>query len=209
VQILALDGSPQAGSLVSSCLARLAPGLEARGHRFRILALREREVFPCRGCFQCWVKTPGECRIRDGMPEVLRAVIGADLVLHASPLLMGFPSALLRRATERHIPLIHPYLALVEGECHHRARYPRYPLLALLLDPAGSDAEDLEIVERAYQRLALNFMSALAFLATTAATPEEICHAVDGVQRFAPRRQRQHSVAAAALPRGLRVGAGA
>ena len=37
------------------------------------------------------------------------------------------------------VPLIHPYFVVEGGEIHHRARYARYPLMALLLDAGEQD----------------------------------------------------------------------
>ena len=41
--------------------------------------------------------------------------------------------ALLKRAADQMIPLVHPYIVIEGGEMHHRARYERYPLMGLLL----------------------------------------------------------------------------
>ena len=72
------------------------------------------DVRYCVGCFGCWVKTPGECVSKDGSHDIRREVINSDLVLFASPLIMGFTSALLKKAHDKLIPLIHPYFELVQ-----------------------------------------------------------------------------------------------
>ena len=44
------------------------------------------------------------------------------------------------------IPLLHPYIELVKGECHHKKRYSKYPKLALILDrdhDPETDDEDI------------------------------------------------------------------
>ena len=73
-------------------------------------------------------------------------MLDADLLLLASPMTMGFTTALLKRAADQMIQLIHPYFVVEGGEIHHRARYAHYPVFALLLGAGpDSDAEDIEI----------------------------------------------------------------
>jgi len=81
---------------------------------------------------------------------------------------MGFPSELFKRANDKHLPLIHPYMEVDQGEAHHLKRYPRYPRLGLLLEPeADTDSRDLQIVTDIHCRTALNFKTRLEFSLTT------------------------------------------
>jgi hypothetical protein len=92
--------------------------------------------------------------------------MGADLLVLASPVRMGFTTALLKRAADQMIPLIHPYFVIEGGEVHHRARYASYPLLGLLLGAGeDSDAEDIEITTAMWRRTARNLRSRLVFTA--------------------------------------------
>ena len=108
------------------------------GHAVTLLDLAQLDLKGCSGCFNCWVKTPGECVKRDDSATVCRAAINADLLLLASPMMMGFTTALLKRAADQMIPLLHPYFIVEGGEVHHRARYAHYPAMALLLG-VGAD----------------------------------------------------------------------
>ncbi len=74
------------------------------------------------------MQTPGECVAKDDSALVCRELVRSDLALFASPVIMGFPSALLKKTGEKLIPLIHPYFAIDRGEVHHRARYDHYLL---------------------------------------------------------------------------------
>jgi hypothetical protein len=81
---------------------------------------------------------------------------------------MGFPSALLKMALDKSIPLIHPYIVVHHGEAHHRPRYEHYPRLGLLLEPeSDTDETDLEILANVFSRTALNMKSRLEFTLTT------------------------------------------
>ena len=149
-------------------LSGLNDELVAGGHEVTIFELREMDLKYCTGCFGCWIKTPGECVVADDTPEVLRAAITSDFVLWASPIVMGFYSALLRQVTDKYIPLLHPYSVFVEGETHHAPRYEDYPLIGLLLEKGDdADDEDIKIISDIHRRTALNFKSPLSFTRLT------------------------------------------
>ncbi len=140
------------------------------------------DIRQCVGCWDCWVKTPGRCRLPDDQEGLLRRVIEVDRVVFAAPLVMGYPSALLKRSLERFIPLLHPYITLINGECHHHKRYEHYPDLALLLErEADTDDEDLEIVRDLFTRCAVNFHGELKAVTTADQPVEEVCHELASV----------------------------
>jgi multimeric flavodoxin WrbA len=133
------------------------------------------EIRGCKGCWGCWVRTPGECVQSDDSADVCRAVLGSDLTLFASPMRMGFVSALLKRATDKLIPLVHPYLVIEGGEMHHRARYDRYPQMGLLLGAAEDiDAEDIDITREIWERTARNRKTRLIMTAVADRPAEEV-----------------------------------
>lgn len=143
MHITILNGSPTHGQL-DSALQVLTAHLEKRGHNVNELVLREMHIAPCCGCFGCWVKTPGRCVLKDDTDTLDRTIINSDFVLWASPLSMGFPSALFKTALDKHLPLIHPYMEIDRGEIHHLNRYPRYPRIGMLLErEASTDEKDL------------------------------------------------------------------
>ena len=113
-----------------------------------------------------------------------RAVINADFVLWVAPLKMGFPSELLKRANDKHLPLIHPYMVVDHGEAHHLKRYARSPRLGLLLEKeATTDALDLQIVTAIYCRTALNFKTRLEFSLTSETPVEEVARRITSRRR--------------------------
>ncbi|MBI2857905.1 MAG: flavodoxin family protein, partial [Chloroflexi bacterium] len=71
-------------------LEELSALLESHHHTVTMLKLRVMDIRLCIGCWDCWLKTPGLCRVRDGSDEVCRECINSDLVLFASPVVMGF-----------------------------------------------------------------------------------------------------------------------
>ncbi len=127
-------------------------------HSCHLYNLNEMNLRYCTGCWSCWWKTPGECSIKDEGEKIFPSVINSDFIIFASPLMAGFTSSALKKITDRLIVLLHPYIELINGECHHRKRYDKYPDFGLLLQKeADTDKEDLDIIKDIYDRLAINF----------------------------------------------------
>lgn len=184
MRALVLNGNPDTGNRAFEVyLEHLARALTEAHHEVETLILRDMDIRHCSGCWGCWVKTPGECVTHDDEARVCRSAIGSDFVLFASPMIMGFPSALLKRVAERFLSLIHPYATIVQGEVHHRSRYGRYPLLGLLLEPEGGAEEtDVAIVSEIFSRTALNFKSQLSFTGLTSTSVEAIARSIAGAR---------------------------
>jgi multimeric flavodoxin WrbA len=183
MRITVLNGNPDPDNdAFDHYLGDLADSLMSEDHRVTVLSLREMDLKYCKGCWGCWVRTPGECLAADDSQEILRESINSDLVVFASPVIMGFTSALLKQATDKFIPLVHPYIEIVHGECHHLARYDKYPVMGVLLEKGGdTDDEDLEIITDIYRRMAINFKTTLAFVKLTLDPVEEVVSEIDSV----------------------------
>lgn len=177
MRIAIFDGTEEPGPM-EAWIDAVVGGLEARGHGVQRLRLRDRTLAQCKGCFACWVKTPGRCAIRDGTEELVRALLAADLLVLASPTSMGMTTALSRRALERMIPILLPHFQVVDGEIHHRPRHARHPRTALLYGAEGCDAEDEALLRLLYRRLAVNLHTTLALASSTSRSPEEVCDAL-------------------------------
>ncbi len=179
MNILIMNGSPAVSGL-NKKLHELEAVLEKAGHSSHELTLRDMKYSPCRGCFSCWVKNPGKCVFKDDGDQMCRQVINADMVIMASPLIMGYPSALIKNALDRIIPLIHPYLESVDNEAHHMKRYESYPAWGLLLEKEeDTDEEDMAIVNEIFRRASINLRSTMKFITTTERPFEEVVHAID------------------------------
>jgi multimeric flavodoxin WrbA len=175
MRITILNGDPEPLSPFGEYLRQLASRLASQGHAVTSLDLHTLHLNGCSGCFGCWVKTPGTCQKRDDSAIVCQAVLGAELALLASPMVMGFTTALLKRAADQMIPLVHPYLEIEGGEAHHRARYASYPTFGLLLGAEDdTDAEDIEIATAMWARMARNLKSRLVFAALAERSAEEV-----------------------------------
>jgi len=100
----------------------------------------------------------------------------------ASPIVMGFTSAILKKAHDKLIPLLLPYLEVYEYEAHHVSRYEKYPAMALILEREDdTDNQDVEIISEIYRRDALNFKALFKFTRLTDDSVEEMADAIDSI----------------------------
>ncbi|MCB2210367.1 flavodoxin family protein [bacterium] len=183
MNVTLLNGNPDTSETdFDDYLASLAHQLETAGHNVSSLTLRELEARYCTGCWACWVRTPGLCIHEDASREVCRHVIQSDFVLFASPIIMGYMSATLKKFMDKMIPLVHPYITVANAETHHRARYAKadYPAAGLLLGRTpGTDEEDIDIVRSIHERTMLNLKTHSAFTLLTDAPVEEVANAIN------------------------------
>ena len=183
MKITILNGNPVEDNLdFERYIANLAGVLDSKGHAVDVVPLRQMEIKSCLGCWGCWVRTPGECVFADDTKEVRRRVVNSEVLLFASPVIMGFTSGLLKKTCDKLIPLVLPYIEIDQGECHHVKRYESYPVLSVLLQPsADCDEEDIAIISDCYRRLSINFKSRLAFVRQTTVSPQEVARAFDTI----------------------------
>jgi len=170
---LVLNGNPQPSSF-DDYLARFTQALEQQGHVAERIDLRNLNLGYCVGCWTCWWKTPGLCALNDDMADIYPKMVKADLVLWASPLVLGTMSALLKKVQDRIVPIIHPYIELVDGECHHRHRYQHNADVGVIVEPTTEDTEaDLAITLELFERFSRNTRTRFRLFTTTATPVEE------------------------------------
>jgi len=175
MRITILNGEPDPATAFEAYQRLIAGRMSAGGHTVEKIDLRDLDLKGCSGCFNCWVRTPGECSKRDASADICRSAIASDLLLLAAPMVMGFTSALLKGAVEQMLPILHPYFVVEGGEIHHRARYAHYPRLGLLVGAGpDTDAEDIEITTTMWARMARDMKSRLAFAAVADRAAEEV-----------------------------------
>lgn len=181
MNVTLINGNPEDGSNEFDTYAEnLTKKLKSQGIDTTCFSLSEKQIIPCTGCWGCWIKTPGECVFEDDSMAIRKQVIQSDWVIFMSPLRMGFTSALLKKLQDKFIPLLHPYIKLVNNECHHEKRYDHYPKLGLLYAPEeDTDSEDLAIVSDIYHRFALNFISEFKLFKSIDEPVESLIHEID------------------------------
>jgi hypothetical protein len=183
MRVLILNGNPGfKDSGLDAYISDLQNSLKANGNETNEIRLRDHNIKNCFGCFCCWMKTPGECRSNDDQVDLLRQIMASDLILFASPVVMGFVTSLLKKTIDKMLPLVHPYATYRHNETHHCTRYEKRPNFALLLEKtADADAEDIEIISAIIQRASMSFTTNHAFTKTTEAGHQEVADAINTI----------------------------
>jgi multimeric flavodoxin WrbA len=120
--------------------------LEAQGFSVARRRLEPGELNFCKGCFGCWVKTPGECVIKDSMGEINRDSMQSDVVAYLVPVVFGQYSANMKNALDRWIPNILPFFAIrANGDTIHPARYETNPQMVMIGYGDGLTDEDARL----------------------------------------------------------------
>ncbi len=158
MKILMLDGT--FGNRYNSLREELIKKMD--GNEIEVIKLDEKKIAYCTGCWSCWTRTPGVCMHKDFTPELCRAVINADFVVHFTENSAGFATSVTKKALDKLITLVHPYIVIVNNECHHRKRYDEYPKFGLVFVDDESSEEDFMITKTIFERLSLNIKTELS-----------------------------------------------
>ena len=79
------------------------------------------KIKPCRGCFNCWLKTPGICSQMDDMQWLIPKMRDADVLVYATPLYSYGINGQMKNLIDRMIVLAEPFMEVVEGRSRHIA----------------------------------------------------------------------------------------
>ena len=138
---------------------RLLSILAEQGWETEFLTLRDCQIANCAGDFYCWIKTPGKCQIDDDNRRIARAYIGADLAVVLTPVTFGGYSSILKRAWDHLIQNISPFFRKVDGETHHKKRYPAYPDLVVIGYQNKPEPRREAVFRYLVQRNAINYFA--------------------------------------------------
>lgn len=125
----------------------------------RVVRLGDKSITSCIGCWNCWLKAPGRCVMNDQMAESYHDYVNSDTVILLMDTAQGFVNHQAKAFFDRTIPHYHPYIKIVGGECHHVARYKRYPDMVFYYDTEGLTNQEEQVIEDYLYRTAYHFKS--------------------------------------------------
>ncbi|MDR2611458.1 MAG: hypothetical protein LBG06_00970 [Deltaproteobacteria bacterium] len=114
----------------------------------------------CRGCFGCWVRTPGVCVLRDDFRGFPALITAHDEFAVVSRLVWGGFSPAVKRVLDRSLAHLLPFFVMRDGEMRHVNRNPRPFRFTAVLYGAGSDQESLRLAEKTLAANAANIGAA-------------------------------------------------
>jgi len=123
-RVLVIDGGPRHKNYSKTSLmaGKFAEGAEAAGALVDYVSLKDLDLSPCTGCYTCWSKTPGDCRIDDDMEGLRLKLRQADLVVYASPLYTFSMHPLLKVFLDRTLPELRPEMQIAGDLVSHPPR---------------------------------------------------------------------------------------
>jgi hypothetical protein len=125
----------------------------------KVYTLGKQSIKACIGCWNCWLKTPGTCVMNDQMTEIYPDYVNSDTVILLMDTAQGFISHRAKAFLDRTIPHYHPYIHMVDCECHHVTRYERYPDMVFYYDAARLTDQEEQVIEDYLYRTAYHFTS--------------------------------------------------
>jgi len=138
MKILALNSSPRkhrggTGLILNTFLE----GAQEVGAEVDQVLVHDLDIKPCRGCFACWVKTPGQCIQKDDMTKLLEKRETADVIVLATPVYVDGMTSTLKAVIDRSIPSVHPFFEVRDDHCRHPPRSNQKPIKVVLVSVSG------------------------------------------------------------------------
>jgi len=119
-KVLAFNSSPHKGKgNTALILDPFLEGMREAGAEVELFYNDELKVKPCRGCFNCWIKTPGDCSQKDDMTWLLPRMREADVVVCATPVYSYGMTGQMKNLVDRMIPIADPFMEVVGGRSRH------------------------------------------------------------------------------------------
>ena len=158
VKITIFNGSPRAenGNTHVMVEAFMKGAIQA-GAEVENVFLSKKEINHCRGCFSCWLKTPGKCVINDDMAELLEKFVKSDVVVFATPLYVDNVTGIMKNFMDRIIPAGDPHFEKDRGgECVHVIRSEKIPKLVVISNSGFPEQSHFQVLKLLFKRIARN-----------------------------------------------------
>lgn len=137
MNILVLNGSPRKNGNTARLVQTFMRGAGEAGHAVTVETVALQDIHGCKACEYCHAKEPGICTQRDDMQALYPKIMGADMLVIASPIYYYTMTAQLQAALQRTYAL---------GRLSHIKK------MALILSSGAPDMYDA--VVRQYQGIA-------------------------------------------------------
>lgn len=161
MKALLLNGSNKKEPEIDELYDSIMYELENDGWEIDSILLQNVNIAPCQGCFECWIKTPGECKIDDEGREIAKKMVHSDLIIHFTPITFGGYSYELKKAIDRFIPVLLPFFTKRDGEVHHTHRYEHRASIIVIGILPQTNEEKETVFKTLVQRNSLNMGASL------------------------------------------------
>lgn len=111
----------------------------------------------CIGCFGCWIKTPGQCVMKDGYENMGSILSQADTVTIISKCYYGGYSPFVKNVLDRSIPFLLSFFKMIDNETHHKPRYKKSFQLSVYFYGEYITPSEKDTAENMVSRNSINF----------------------------------------------------
>ena len=148
--ILLIDTTKE--KLGKNSLGKLEDTIKVKSN-YEYIDASELDISHCLGCNYCWLKTPGECVVRDDYEPILKKISKADQVWLITDTKFGFVSYQTKNIVDRVMPLVTMNLHFVGKQMRHVPRYKKNPNWGVIYAGDG----DKDYLSKWSERVAINF----------------------------------------------------
>jgi multimeric flavodoxin WrbA len=161
MKVTIFNGSPRGKEGNTHVIVKeFSKGVKEAGAEVENIFLVKKKIQPCRGCFTCWVKTPGKCVIKDDMAELIQKFSGSDIVVFATPVYFDNVTGIMKNFMDRLIPAVKPHFEKDEGgECVHDNGFEKPPKLVIISSCGFPEQSHFQVLELLFKRVARNIRS--------------------------------------------------
>ena len=132
-------------------------GAKEAGADVEEIFLAKKRIGHCLGCFACWIKTPGECVIKDDMKELLQKLVASDVVIYATPLYVDNVSGIMKNFMDRSIPLADPHFEKDQnGQSRHVSRIKKKSSIGVIANSGFPEQGQFQVLKLLFKRIARN-----------------------------------------------------
>lgn len=122
-----------------------------------IFISNDNSIKKCIGCFNCWIKTPATCIIKDQYQHMGKLISQSEEIIIITKCTYGGYSPFVKNVMDRSISYIHPYFAIRNGEMHHKIRYTQQINLSVHFYGSDITTEEKNTAKKLVKGNSLNF----------------------------------------------------
>ena len=124
-----------------------------------VLTKTDKMPIKCCGCFNCWLKNPGVCAMKDGYENMGELWSKCDEFIIISKCVYGEFSIFVKRLIDRSLPLCYPFFCKREGKMHHELRYNNHPQITVYFYSDDMTQAEQKVAKERVLATGINFGS--------------------------------------------------
>ena len=158
MKITIFNGSPRGKKGNTHFMVKeFSKGAEEAKAEVENVFLVKKKIQPCRGCFTCWIKTPGKCVIKDDMAELIQKFCESDIVVFATPVYIDNVTGIMKNFMDRLVAGADPHFEKDEGgECVHIGKLEKPAKLVVISNCGFPEQNHFQVLELLFRRIARN-----------------------------------------------------